>query len=35
MLVFMRDLEPTVLRVVDGLWRLLGDIAVDTVWRTV
>jgi hypothetical protein len=34
-LVFMRDLEPTVLRAVDGLWRLAGDISVDTVWRTV
>lgn len=35
MLVFMRDLEPTVLRAVDGLWRLLGDSTFDTVWRTV
>lgn len=34
-LVFMRDLEPTALRAVDGLWRLAGDIGVDTVWRTV
>jgi hypothetical protein len=35
MLVFMRDLEPTVLRVVDGLWRLSSDTTVDRVWRTV
>jgi len=35
MLVFMRDLEPMVLRVVDGLWRLSSDITFDTVWRTV
>ena len=36
MLVFMRDLEPTVLlRAVDGLWRLSSDITFDTVWRTV
>jgi hypothetical protein len=34
-LVFMKDLEPTVLRAVDGLWRLAGDITVDAVWRTV
>jgi len=34
-LVFMRDLEPTVLRAVDGLWHLTGDITVDTVWKTV
>ncbi len=34
-LVFMRDLEPTVLRAVDGVWRLAGDITVDTIWRTV
>lgn len=35
MLVFMRDLEPTVLRAVDGLWHLSSDITFDTVWRTV
>ena len=35
MLVFMKDLEPTVLGAVDGLWRLSSDIAFDTVWRTV
>ena len=34
-LVFMRDLEPTALQAVDGLWHLAGDIAVDTIWRTV
>jgi len=34
-LVFMKDLEPTVLRAVDGLWRFAGDITVDTVWKTV
>ena len=34
-LVFMRDLEPTVLRAADGVWRLAGDIAVDTIWRAV
>lgn len=35
MLVFMRDLEPTVLGAVNGLWRLSGDNTFDTVWRTV
>jgi hypothetical protein len=34
-LVFMRDLDPTVLRAVDGVWRSAGDITVDTIWRTV
>jgi hypothetical protein len=34
-LVFMKDLEPTALRAVDGLWRLAGDITVEMVWRTV
>ena len=34
-LVFMRDLEPTVLRTVDGIWHLTDDILVDTVWRTI
>ena len=34
-LVFMRDLEPTVLRAADGVWHLAGDIAVDTIWRAV
>lgn len=32
-LVFMRDLEPTVLRAVDKIWRLAGEITVDTIWR--
>ncbi|KAN0131499.1 hypothetical protein V8E53_010607 [Lactarius tabidus] len=34
-LVFVRDLEPTVLRAVDGIWSPGDDIIADTVWRTV
>ena len=35
LLVFVRDLEPTVLRVVNGLWHMVDDIIADTIWRTV
>ena len=35
LLVFVRDLEPTVLRFTDGIWRMTDDITVDTVWRAV
>jgi hypothetical protein len=35
LLVFVRDLEPTVLRVVDGQWRLTSEVVVDTIWRNV
>ena len=35
LLVFVRDFEPTVLRIVDGLWRMTDDGVVDTVWRCV
>ncbi|KAI0262418.1 hypothetical protein BC834DRAFT_891172 [Gloeopeniophorella convolvens] len=34
-LVFVRDLEPTVLRAADGLWRAADDVVADTVWRVV
>jgi hypothetical protein len=34
-LVFVRDLEPTVLRAVDGLWHIADNIIADTLWRTV
>ncbi|KAH8994132.1 hypothetical protein EDB86DRAFT_2926999 [Lactarius hatsudake] len=34
-LLFVRDLEPTVLRAVGGIWSAGGDIMADTVWRTV
>ncbi|KAH9059916.1 hypothetical protein EDB87DRAFT_1562642 [Lactarius vividus] len=34
-LVFVRDLEPTVLRAVGGIWSAGGDITADTVWRNV
>ncbi|KAH9024820.1 hypothetical protein EDB85DRAFT_1985894 [Lactarius pseudohatsudake] len=34
-LLFVRDLEPTVLRAVGGIWSAGGDIIADTVWRTV
>lgn len=34
-LVFVRDLEPTVLRVVGGKWSAGDDIVADTVWRIV
>jgi hypothetical protein len=35
LLVFVRDFEPTVLRFMDGIWRMTDDVIVDTVWRTV
>ena len=35
LLVFVRDFEPTVLRIVDGLWRMAGDTVVDMAWRSV
>ena len=35
LLVFVRDLEPTVLRFADGTWRMTDNIIVDTVWRAV
>ncbi|KAI0247570.1 hypothetical protein BJV78DRAFT_1133017 [Lactifluus subvellereus] len=34
-LVFVRDLEPTVLQAMDGLWQIADNIIADTVWRTV
>ena len=34
-LIFVRDLEPTVLRAVNGLWHIEDKIIADTVWRTV
>lgn len=34
-LVFVRDLEPTVLRAVGGIWTPGDDIIADTVWKTV
>jgi hypothetical protein len=34
-LVFMRDLEPTVLQTIDGLWYIADNIIADTVWRIV
>ena len=34
-LVFVRDLEPIVLRTVGGIWYPGDDINPDTVWRTV
>ncbi|KAF8268534.1 hypothetical protein EI94DRAFT_1144384 [Lactarius quietus] len=34
-LVFVRDLEPIVLRAVGGIWSPGDDIIADTVWRTV
>jgi F-box-like len=33
--VFVRDLEPTVLRAVDGLWQIADNIIADTMWRSV
>ncbi|KAH9968357.1 hypothetical protein BGW80DRAFT_1339345 [Lactifluus volemus] len=33
--VIVRDLEPTVLRAVDGLWQIADNIIADTVWRSV
>jgi len=33
--VFVRDLEPTVLRAMNGLWHLRDDVNVDMAWRTV
>jgi hypothetical protein len=35
LIVFVRDFEPTVLRIVDGLWRMTDDTIVDTAWRYV
>jgi len=32
--VFVRDLEPTVLRAINGLWHLTDDVDVDMAWRT-
>jgi len=34
-LVFVRELEPTVLRAVGGIWSTGHDIIADMVWRTV
>ena len=34
-LVFVRDLEPTVLQAMDGLWHIVDNIIADTVWRIV
>lgn len=34
-LVFVRDLEPTVLRAVGGIWTPRDDIIAETVWKTV
>ena len=33
LLVFVRDFEPTVLRIVNGLWCMTDDTVVDMVWR--
>lgn len=33
--VFVRDLEPTVLRAVDGLWQIADSTIADTLWRSV
>jgi hypothetical protein len=35
LIVFVRDFEPTVLRIVDGLWRMTDDTIIDTAWRCV
>jgi len=35
LLVFVRDFELTVLRSVDGLWRITNDKVADTAWRCV
>ncbi|KAI0292666.1 hypothetical protein B0F90DRAFT_1811921 [Multifurca ochricompacta] len=32
-LIFVRDLEPTVLRAANGLWQVADDIIADTLWR--
>ncbi|KAI0312255.1 hypothetical protein OF83DRAFT_1087139 [Amylostereum chailletii] len=34
-IIFLHDLEPTIVRIVNGIWRVDHDVVPDTLWRDV